>query len=70
MVVCLGKFAWDVIAPAAAARSSATAPRLDGGRFTLLGCFHPSQQNTFTGKLTAPMIEAVLRRAREIAGLS
>ncbi len=35
----------------------------------LLGCFHPSQQNTFTGKLTAPMIDAVLRRARELAGL-
>ena len=37
------------------------------GRHTLLGCFHPSQQNTFTGKLTAPMIEAVLQRARELA---
>ena len=38
----------------------------DGG-LALLGCFHPSQQNTFTGKLTAPMIDAVLLRAREIA---
>ncbi len=36
---------------------------------TLLGCFHPSQQNTFTGKLTAPMIDSVLRRARELAEL-
>ena len=35
----------------------------------LLGCFHPSQQNTFTGKLTEPMIDAVLLRAREMAGL-
>ena len=34
----------------------------------LLGCFHPSQQNTFTGKLTAPMMGAVLARARELAG--
>ncbi len=40
---------------------------LDAGRYTMLGCFHPSQQNTFTGKLTAAMIDAVLRRARELA---
>jgi uracil-DNA glycosylase len=68
VIVCLGKFAWDVIAPrplphfghGAEARS---------GRFVLLGCFHPSQQNTFTGKLTAPMIERVLLRARELAEL-
>jgi uracil-DNA glycosylase len=37
------------------------------GRFTLLGCFHPSQQNTFTGKLTEPMIDEVLGRARDLA---
>ena len=33
---------------------------------TLLGCFHPSQQNTFTGKLTPAMLDAVLERAREL----
>jgi uracil-DNA glycosylase len=37
--------------------------------FPLIGCFHPSQQNTFTGRLTAAMIDTVLARTRELAEL-
>jgi uracil-DNA glycosylase family 4 len=37
------------------------------GPYMVLGCFHPSQQNTFTGRLTEPMIDRVLDRARAIS---
>ena len=38
-------------------------------RIAVLGCYHPSQQNTFTGRVTDAMLDNVLRRARELAGL-
>jgi uracil-DNA glycosylase len=71
VIVCLGLFAWD-----AACRLLGVRPRprfghaaefeIVGGPL-LLGCYHPSQQNTFTGKLTEPMTDAVFARARELA---
>jgi uracil-DNA glycosylase len=79
VIVCLGAFAWDAALrlrskldgePVSRPRPRfAHAAEDNGGRFALLGCFHPSQQNTFTGRLTAPMIDAVLLRAREMTGL-
>jgi uracil-DNA glycosylase family 4 len=73
VVVCLGGFAWQ-----AACQIFAIKPRPPfghgaehepaGGGPVLLGCFHPSQQNTFTGKLTEPMTDSVFLRARELAG--
>jgi uracil-DNA glycosylase family 4 len=76
VVVCLGAFAWDAalrILAAAGAAVPRPRPRFGHaaearvGPWTLLGCFHPSQQNTFTGVLTPAMIDAVLVRARELS---
>jgi uracil-DNA glycosylase family 4 len=76
VIVVLGAFAYDAIGRVlAAAGSPLPRPRPKFGhgievataRAVVLGCFHPSQQNTFTGKLTAPMLDAILVRARELA---
>jgi uracil-DNA glycosylase family 4 len=77
VLLALGSFAWDGALLALARNGHPTRPKPKFGHgaeaavgpYTLLGCFHPSQQNTFTGKLTGPMMVAVLRRARELAGL-
>jgi uracil-DNA glycosylase family 4 len=81
VLVCLGAFAWDaalrLTAALAGARSTPRRPRprfghgaeLPGEPYSLVGCYHPSQQNTFTGRLTEPMIDGVLERARDLAGV-
>ena len=75
VIVCLGAFAWDAalrIMAATGADRPRPRPRFGHGaeatidRFTILGCFHPSQQNTFTGRLTDAMLDSVLGRAREL----
>ncbi len=76
-LVALGAYAWDGILRAVSALGHPTRPRprfghmveVEVGPYVLLGCFHPSQQNTFTGKLTPEMMDAALRRARALAGL-
>ena len=79
VVIALGKIGWDaylrsrraaglaVPRPLPRFGHGAVAAMPDGGP-VLLGCFHPSQQNTFTGKLTRAMLDSVFVRARELAG--
>jgi uracil-DNA glycosylase family 4 len=79
VVVCLGAFAWAVAPRLLAADSARGRARSrpgfghgaehELGPYSLIGCYHPSQQNTFTGRLTEPMIDSVLLRARSLAGL-
>ncbi|HYT88366.1 MAG TPA: uracil-DNA glycosylase [Gemmataceae bacterium] len=74
VLVCLGGFAWDgaLRGLRALGHEPESKPRFGHaaeatvGPYVLLGCYHPSQQNTFTGRLTEAMIDAVLARAREL----
>ena len=72
VVLALGAFAWAAALATFAALGEVPPrpkPRFGHGsearigRWTLLGSYHPSQQNTFTGKLTPAMLDAVVARA-------
>jgi uracil-DNA glycosylase family 4 len=80
-IVCLGGFAWQALWPSLAAigcdlprprpafahGGEVVLPR-QGHSLLVLGCYHPSQQNTFTGRVTGAMVDSVFTRAREFAG--
>jgi uracil-DNA glycosylase family 4 len=78
VILCLGGIAWDAALRLTTTIADPPKPlprprpkfghgtELRGERYTLIGCYHPSQQNTFTGRLTEPMIDTVLLRAREL----
>jgi uracil-DNA glycosylase family 4 len=78
-VVCLGAYAWDgvlrTLAELGEVRAEGSRPRFAHGAeamvgsYALIGTFHPSQQNTFTGRLTREMLLNVFRRARLLAGI-
>jgi uracil-DNA glycosylase family 4 len=78
VILALGAIGWDAALRSLAALGHETPrpkPRFGHGTeqtigpCTLLGSYHPSQQNTFTGKLTQPMLQQILARARGLAGL-
>jgi uracil-DNA glycosylase family 4 len=75
VLVALGGFAWDNILWALRQRGHVVRPKpkfghaaeAEVGPYTVLASYHPSQQNTFTGRLTRPMLEGVFKRARALA---
>jgi len=79
VIVCLGGFAWDAALRALAALGlppPRPRPRFGHGAAiglgerTLLGCYHPSQQNTFTGRLTEAMLDEVFEQAKALVARS
>jgi uracil-DNA glycosylase family 4 len=78
VIVCLGGFGWDGVLRALAAQSAEIprpkprfghGARASVGRWELVGCYHPSQQNTFTGRLTEDMLDDVFSSAQRLARL-
>jgi uracil-DNA glycosylase family 4 len=76
-ILALGSFAWDGALRAAGALGHATTPKprfghgavARAGPWHLVGSYHPSQQNTFTGKLTEQMLDAAIGTAKRLSGI-
>jgi uracil-DNA glycosylase family 4 len=79
VVVVLGAFGWQSLWPAVEPAGFGPAPRprpafghgvqAHAGDVAVLGCYHVSQQNTFTGKVTEPMLDAIFAAARALAAV-
>ena len=83
VIVCLGGFAWQALWPVlgqtgysiprprpAFAHGREATLRAKDRDVLLLGCYHPSQQNTFTGRLTPGMLDEIFTNARAVAARS
>jgi uracil-DNA glycosylase family 4 len=76
VIVALGAFAWGGAQRALTRLGHEAKPKARfahgaeerAGEFRLVGSYHPSQQNTFTGKLSEEMLDSVIRRAKRLAG--
>ena len=74
VIVALGQFGWDAALRALATLGHPTKPKprfghavvCEVGPYHLVGSYHPSQQNTFTGRLTAPMFQDVIAQAKRL----
>jgi uracil-DNA glycosylase len=83
VIVALGGFAWQALWPVLAQAgynvprprpefahgAGSTARSGDGTALLVLGCYHPSQQNTFTGRVTGDMLDDIFTRARDHAAI-
>lgn len=73
VLIALGGLAWDavlgILGPIRPKPKFGHGAEVEVGSRTLLGSYHPSQQNTFTGRLTPDMIDFLLIRAKSLAGL-
>jgi uracil-DNA glycosylase family 4 len=75
VLVCLGSFAWDACLRALRSLGHEVKPKprfghgaeAEVGPYMVLGCYHPSQQNTFTGKLSEQMLDELFARAARLA---
>jgi uracil-DNA glycosylase family 4 len=66
VLLCLGKLAWEMVLAVLGEKAKFAHGAEHSGKYTLLGSYHPSQQNTFTRRLTEPMFDAVFARARQL----